>query len=273
MNNGIHFIAGLPRSGSTLLAAILRQNPRFHAGMSSPIAAMFGNLQNMLSGRNEFHVFIDDKKREAILGGIFDSYYENIHPTKLIFDTNRTWCSKLHAISTLFPSAKVICCVRPLVWVLDSFERIVRRNALEPSRMFNYESGGNVYSRTDAYMAASPPGIVGSAYSGLKDAFYSELTDKLILVNYENLTKDPARTMAKIYDFICDRGFDHDFDNVQYDAEEFDIRLGTRGLHTVAPKVEFKERVSILPPDLQAKFQNSDFWNRPMENPKGVQVV
>ena len=26
MDNGIHFISGLPRSGSTLLAAILRQN-------------------------------------------------------------------------------------------------------------------------------------------------------------------------------------------------------------------------------------------------------
>ena len=36
--NGLqyHFISGLPRSGSTLLSAILLQNPRFHAGMSSP---------------------------------------------------------------------------------------------------------------------------------------------------------------------------------------------------------------------------------------------
>jgi sulfotransferase len=29
----IHFISGLPRSGSTLL----RQNPRFEAGMSGPL--------------------------------------------------------------------------------------------------------------------------------------------------------------------------------------------------------------------------------------------
>jgi Sulfotransferase family len=34
MQNGTHFISGLPRSGSTLLAAILRQKPRFHP--SSP---------------------------------------------------------------------------------------------------------------------------------------------------------------------------------------------------------------------------------------------
>jgi sulfotransferase len=29
----MHFISGLPRSGSTLLAGILRQNPQFHAAM------------------------------------------------------------------------------------------------------------------------------------------------------------------------------------------------------------------------------------------------
>jgi sulfotransferase len=44
MQKVIHFISGLPRSGSTLLAAILRQN-RFHAGMSSPVASLFMALQ------------------------------------------------------------------------------------------------------------------------------------------------------------------------------------------------------------------------------------
>ena len=39
-----HFISGLPRAGSTLTAAILRQNPRFHAGMSSPVAVLFDHL-------------------------------------------------------------------------------------------------------------------------------------------------------------------------------------------------------------------------------------
>ena len=45
MQKVVHFISGLPRSGSTLLAAILRQNPRFHAGMSSPVASLFMALQ------------------------------------------------------------------------------------------------------------------------------------------------------------------------------------------------------------------------------------
>ena len=37
-----HFISGMPRSGSTLLAAILNQNPRFRAGMTSPLPTSWG---------------------------------------------------------------------------------------------------------------------------------------------------------------------------------------------------------------------------------------
>lgn len=40
----IHFTSGLPRSGSTLLAALLRQTPGFAAGMSGPLAGLFGAL-------------------------------------------------------------------------------------------------------------------------------------------------------------------------------------------------------------------------------------
>src|SRR3569832_2806671 len=39
-----HFISGLPRSGSTLLAALLLQNPRFHAGMTSPVGTLFTGM-------------------------------------------------------------------------------------------------------------------------------------------------------------------------------------------------------------------------------------
>jgi sulfotransferase len=40
LQNGIHFISGLPRSGSTLLSAILRQNPALHAGMTGPMGSL-----------------------------------------------------------------------------------------------------------------------------------------------------------------------------------------------------------------------------------------
>ena len=49
-----HFISGLPRSGSTLLAAILRQNPRFHAGMTSPVGSLFSGMLQQFAAGTEF---------------------------------------------------------------------------------------------------------------------------------------------------------------------------------------------------------------------------
>ena len=37
MKKTFYFMAGLPRSGSTLLSSILNQNPRFYSGPSSPV--------------------------------------------------------------------------------------------------------------------------------------------------------------------------------------------------------------------------------------------
>lgn len=49
MRNGIHFISGLPRAGSTLLAALLRQNPALHAGITSPVGSLFGTMLQEVS--------------------------------------------------------------------------------------------------------------------------------------------------------------------------------------------------------------------------------
>ena len=40
MENDLHFISGLPRAGSTLLSALLCQNPRFRAGMTGPVGTL-----------------------------------------------------------------------------------------------------------------------------------------------------------------------------------------------------------------------------------------
>src|SRR5262245_30441432 len=94
VQNGIHFISGLPRSGSTLLAALLRQNPRFHAGMTSPVGSLVSALLRQMSQENEAAVFIDDDQRARLLRACFEAYYADIHPEKLVLDNHRGWTTK-----------------------------------------------------------------------------------------------------------------------------------------------------------------------------------
>jgi sulfotransferase len=266
----IHFISGLPRSGSTLLAALLRQNPRFEAGMSGPLAGLFEALLGQMSARNEYSIFIDDAKRQRILHGLFDNFYAE-SKAEVIFDTNRAWCSWMPAIAILFPDAKVIACVRELPWVVDSIERLVQRNAFSPSSIFNYSAGGTVYTRANGVVG--PGGMVGGPYDALKQACYGTQKDRLLLVQYETLTTDPAKTMHAIYAFIGEPAFEHDFDHVDYDVTGFDERAGTPGLHTVGSTVKAEPRASLLPPDLFNRFVNDAFWRHPENIPEGLQVV
>ncbi|HTW71901.1 MAG TPA: sulfotransferase [Acetobacteraceae bacterium] len=271
MTQGIHFISGLPRSGSTLLAAILRQNPHFHAGMSSPVGSLFNAMLRQMSQDNETAVFIDDGQRKAILTAVLDAYYFRERPHKVVFDTNRLWCSKLPALAELFPEAKVICCVRHVPWILDSIERLIRQNKFEPSKIFNFEPGGTVYSRVEGL--GSGTGMVGFAWNALREAFFGDEADRIMLLTYETLTGDPRRALSAIYDFIGEAPFVHDFGNVEYDATEFDARLGTPGLHTVARVVRPNERRTILPPDLFRRVEQDSFWRDPAVNVRGVKIV
>lgn len=255
----LHFIAGLPRSGSTLLSAILRQNPRIHAGMTSPVGPVFNAALTAMGAENEFSVFFKEEQKRDILMGIFDGFYQHVDAQELVFDTNRMWTSRLAAVRKLFSEAKVICCVRNPAWVMDSVERLVRKNAFDVSRIFNNaQERSTVFSRADALL--HPNRMIGFAWSALKEAYYSENSDMLLLIDYDLLANRPAEVLPLIYGFIGEEPFDHDFENVEYEAEDFDSQLLAKGLHTVRGKVEVKPRQTILPPDLFKRCQDLTFW-------------
>jgi len=252
-----HFISGLPRSGSTLLAGILRQNPHFHAAMTSPVAGLINGSLELMGANSESYSFFDETKRKRICQAIFAAYYAD-KDQPVIFDTNRQWTARMHQLAELFTDFKVICCVRNPAWIMDSFEQIYRKNAFDYSRMFNAATRQTVYSRSEALMSAG--GAVGSAWTALKEAYYGEFSDRLLLVDYDVLAKHPEKTLQLIYQFLDQPYFQHDLDNVDYQESEFDQQLGVKGLHQVKRKVEHKIRRSILPPDLFAKYQEMDFW-------------
>jgi len=268
----IHFISGLPRSGSTLLSALLRQNPRFHAGMSGPVAGLVKGLLEGMAANNEYSVFISDAQRQRILRGVFEQYYGDEFSAQVIFDTNRSWCAQMPLLQTLYPGSRVIACVRDVPWIVDSIERLVQRNKLSPSSIFNYQASHTVYSRADG--VAGPGGMLGAAYNSLKEAFYGEHARQLMLVQYESLVSDPRRVLDAVYAFIGEPAFAHDFENVQFDADEFDQKAGTPGLHAIRRTVKAEPRRTVLPPDVFRRFEQDAFWrNRDVLNPHGVQIV
>lgn len=239
--------------------------------MGSPVGGLFDALQNEMGGRNEYSMFVTDTQRQRLLQGLFDDYYGDEFGADVVFDTHRIWCGKLRILKKFFPQSRVIACVRNMPWIIDSIEQLVRRNAFQPSPIFNYPAGGTVHSRSESLV--QDDGLVGLAYNALREAYYGEDAANLMLLQYETLASNPVTAVRAVYAFIREPVFAHDLENVDFDVDEFDRLAGTPGLHAVRKKIEAVGRVSVLPPDLFRRFENDSFWRDPQLNPRGVRVI
>lgn len=269
--NTLHLISGLPRSGSTLLCALLRQNPRFKAAMTSPVSSLCTALHKKMCG-GEFAVFFDDAKRAAMLRSVFDAYYADVQFSQVVFDTNRTWTGRAALLGELYPASRIICCVRETGWIIDSIERMLAKNPLQLSRMFQFQPGTSVYSRVESLMN-SESGLIGLSWSNLREAWFGDEARRLIIVPYDHLVRAPERTLRRLYDALGEPWFSHDFDNVAYDEPDYDALLGMPGLHKVRQKVEHQERKPGIPPDIFAKFAHTHFWEKPELNVRDVPIL
>jgi sulfotransferase len=233
---------------------------------------MFAAVLPKMSGASEFAPFFNDERRYAVLRGVFDAYHRGEQDYDVVFDTNRIWTARLALISKLFPSSRVICCVRDVPWIIDSVERVLQRNPAQVSRLFGEKGGRNLYGRVDELMDQQK-GLIGLSWTALREAWFGEFAEKLILVRYESLAKDPAHVMRELYDLLGQRHHDHDFSNIDYAEDNYDTGLGMPGLHTVRQKVEYMDRPTILPPDVFVRFAESSFWRTEKINVRNVRIL
>jgi len=259
MMKSYYFISGLPRSGSTLLSSILRQNPEFYADVTSPIVMFIDNAIDMIS-KCENNFTIEEIQRQNIIYSIFDGYYKHID-SPIIFDTSRIWTQKISLLQKLFPYTKILCPVRDIVSILNSFEHAVLKNPFYKTPIT--KDAENVFSRCNVLMDERN-GIVINPLISLKEgyAFNSEV---IHFIEYDELCKNPEKTMRKIYEFLEKPYYEHDFNNVEYKNENFDRSCNLKDLHKVRKKVEYNQTKCILPPEIVEKFKNMnlEFWKEP----------
>jgi sulfotransferase len=250
-----HFITGLPRSGSTLLSVILKQNPRFHSSITDSLATMVKGVVETSQDTPGMKFEVPVERRKNIVKGLFNGFYEHIDKP-VIFNTNRAWTLLTPQVKEMFPNSKMIVCVRDINWILDSFETAHRRNPMSTNTVTGGLSG-TVYSRVEMLM--DEKGVVGFPYIGIKQAITSNEKNMLMLIEYNQLCKTPEQIMKAIYSFIGEEYYQHDFNNVEGSWDEYDAEIGIK-LHQVKRRVEFTPRHFILPPDILQKFANMEVW-------------
>jgi sulfotransferase len=255
MKKQYYFISGLPRSGSTLLSAILKQNPTFYTSISDNLLS---HVRSQIEVGNEVPTSQKQESRlKHIVSSTVDAYYYDIDKP-VVFNTNRLWTNLLPELKSLYPYTKVICCVRDINKIIDSFERMHQKNPFLISSVFTKSVDLNVYTRANSLMEAS--GIVRLPYDSLKSAITGMHNDMVMLVEYDILTKNPEGTMRAIYNFIEQPYYEHNFSDVEVSHDEYDSDIKLKGLHSTRKVVEHSHKAYIIPPDIQAQYSGLEVW-------------
>lgn len=236
--------SSLPRSGSELLQVILHQNPRIYGSSTSPLLEFqFGARVNL--ELPEVKSQDSSRMQAAFIGmcsGMANSYYDVLTDRPVVCDKNRGWTHYYEWVAQWDSDPKMIVVVRDLRSILASFERIYRKNRYLPIGPDNPTQLQNmtVAQRMEYWLTTQP---VGLALSRLLDLFQRNLQCKVLFIRYEDLTIFPDEEMKKLYDFIQEPYFAHDFSNLIKEVQEDCAHFGPYGNHTVQKVLKpFKHR-------------------------------
>tara|TARA_B100001057_G_C22751886_1_gene912112 strand:- start:298 stop:1209 length:912 start_codon:yes stop_codon:yes gene_type:complete len=270
-----YFMAGLPRSGSTLLSTLLNQNPRFYSGPSSPVlGAMFATHDNFI-GNELYTGYPKPESVNKIIGSIIENWYDDIEE-EVIFDKNRAWCARIPFIEGYIKQeAKVIVPVRRVDEILASILTMIKRNPFQEGQprinfVDEYLIKNNIPINDEnrCQHLLSPDGIVYESLNATKIGVDQGHGDKFHYIDYNDLITDPQGQLNEIYEFLGEDSFPHTFDNLSNEHREDDLTTyGLEDMHEVHSKLEktSSDPSNILPASIielyNSNKKNLEFWD------------
>lgn len=262
-----YFISGLPRSGSTLLCNVLAQNPRFFVSpATSGCHDVLFNIRNqwdkLLEHRAEG---LDHEQLRRVLAAAMDAYH--VTDKEVVFDKGRGWLSLIEMIEFIKGgSCKIIVPVRDVAEVLASFEQLWRRSTGATQWLFepaDYFKSQTVAGRCDIWSSLDQ--AVGLAYNRIKDAIARGHAEKMLFVEFDDLTQRPAETMRRIYAFLGEPIYEHQFVGIQQVTKEDDLNAHRiPGLHAIRPDIAPvpKKAREILGEQLAQQYADTEVWRK-----------
>lgn len=253
----IHFVAGLPRSGSTLLQNLLAQNPNHHVTPTNGLINMMGVVRDAWTNFDAFKSQGIQKVQPRIgaaLRAMSYGFYEvELSQGRVVFDKSRGWLQHIELLEEVYRRpVRVICTVRDLKAVAASFEKLHRRNALARRQYLGpaYFQAQTIDGRAKVLM--SPGGVIGLPVNWIRDALNRGVADRVIIVRYQDLAVRPQETLDWLHDQVGLPRFQYDpahVDQVTY--EDDSIHGWGPDLHTIRSEVRPPEKVpweGVLPP-------------------------
>lgn len=224
------FMGGFPRAGSTLLANILNQNPKFHGTATSGLVGSVINVRDNWRQSDIYRANPEEylyPKIQSMLKYMIVGFYEKEVRNNIIpIDKNRGWVGFIDLLEEIFDcNIKILFPVRNVIDVCISMEKINRiSTATQHGDNGNWLNEQTTIGRAENFI--KDDGIFGLPILRLREISYRQQLDRLVLVPFNDLTQYPKQTMEKIHDELEIEKFHYDFNNIKQTIVEYDTQHG-----------------------------------------------
>jgi sulfotransferase len=239
-------LSGLPRTGSTLLSAILSQNPNIHAEGNSAVCQLMWDMQQ--SAINSEQIKANSKNvLDALVKSIPHIYYNDVKKP-IVVDKCRSWTlpANIQMLNRYFDNTpKVIVLVRPLVEIVASFMSLRKENGWQDLEAGLLDDGSEPIMRS----------LAGVEWARKNN------NGEFLFVSYDELVDDTQTSLDRIYEHCGWQPFAHNLDSIVNQYEENDAIYGLAGQHNVRPQINRRTVNVDLSDKLIKECNRLDEWS------------
>ena len=199
-----YFLAGLPRTGNTLLSSLLNQNPDIYCSALSPLNSIIYEMNALLQNENALR---NTNNIPQTISKVIINYYSD-NKQNIIIDREKAWATQANfnlIKKYITPEPKIIFTIRPILEILTSWINILPEYSFVDKEMQESDFWYKDYltkndNRCDFLMR--PWGQIDKTIFSINQIIKPENKNVFCLIKYDDIVNTPQETMDKIYDFL-----------------------------------------------------------------------
>ncbi len=237
MGKQYHFLAGLHRSGNTVLSSILNQHSDIYSSPLSPVSEYMWRTYTASNETESARSNMYPERSTRLLSRMLENYYEDVEKP-IIFDRDKNWAHPANVKmmkECLDFKPKIVFTTRPIIEVLASFIAIDISTVIKWMNKSSYKPDTSLSLNDNLcdYLMLGDSQLSRTLLA-LQSVDNPENAGMIHVVKYEDILNTPQETMDKVYNFLEIEKFKHNFTNI-YRIEEYNeaaVRL-PKDMHKV----------------------------------------
>lgn len=256
-------VAGLPRSGSTLLCQLLGEHPAIHCeGHSSPLCNALLAMRRVVSDDQFFLSQLDIQFDQTYghlksgMQGFLKGWYQQVDKPTVV-DKNRAWLHCVEFLLQLEPDARLVVPIRELTQIYGSIEAQHQKTIMVD--FIDHLADFDRFGRADQLFARDK--AVGAPLSSIQAVqdLPQSVKDRIYFLKFEDMMAEPVKVMSAVYDWLGLAPHRIDPKKISVRPHESDSHYRCKYLHRQQSSIH-PPKPHEIPPRIEKQIQTACSW-------------